>query len=68
MDRQERSGDCSELPSGHLFERFRRWPIKDRWRCTCCGFVTRHYDSLDGRMTRPIHNHMSVAMKGVNTV
>lgn len=51
----------------HIYERFRRWPVKDRWRCVHCGFVTRLYDGLDWQMSRPVHSRMTVAMKGVNT-
>lgn len=51
----------------HVFARFRRWPIKDRWRCVRCGLVTRHYDGIDLSMSRPVHSRMSVAMKGYNT-
>lgn len=60
----ERHVECCE----HLFRRFRRWPVKIRWRCDKCGYTTRHYDSTDRMMTRPIHGHMSVAFKGFNTV
>ena len=52
----------------HLFRRFRLWPVKYRWRCVRCGLVTRHYDSIDAGMSRPIHPRMSVAFKGLNTV
>jgi hypothetical protein len=30
--------------------------------------TTRHYDSVDGMMNRPIHPYMSVALNGANTV
>jgi hypothetical protein len=64
----------AEQPSGacaHRFRRVGRWPFTPkhkRWRCDLCGFLTRHYDSIDGRMGRPMHPHMSVACIGVNTV
>lgn len=40
----------------------------ERYRCVLCGFLTRHYDSIDGQAGRPVHPHMSVAYRGVNTV
>lgn len=52
----------------HRYERFRRWPIRLRWRCIKCGDVSRLYDSIDGQAGRPVHPHMSVVVKGVNTV
>lgn len=61
---------CKELePSKceHLF--VRRW-VRDRnkrWACVNCGMETRSYDSVDRQMARPIHKHMSVAVRGYNT-
>lgn len=52
----------------HRFERFRPWPIRERWRCIACGLVSRLYDGIDGQAHRPIHPHMSVVVRGYNTV
>lgn len=57
-----------ERPCEHIFEKFRPWPFTNRWRCVRCSLVTRHYDSVDGMATRPIHRHMTVAVKGYNTL
>lgn len=38
-----------------------------RYRCVKCGYLTRHYDTIDRWMSRPIHQHMSVAYSGYNT-
>lgn len=42
--------------------------LRNRYTCTNCGFVTRRYDSIDHRMERPVHPHMTVAVPGYNTV
>lgn len=52
----------------HQFRRYRRWPVKLRYRCDSCGLVTHRYDAADHAGGRPIHRHMSVAVRGVNIV
>lgn len=61
--RFDKNTDCA-----HLYERFRWWPIRDRYRCVHCGLVTRRYDSADLMAMRPAHKHMTVAVPGYNTV
>ena len=50
----------------------RPWPwlrIRDcRWICVDCLMLTRHYNSLDRQMGRPVHRRMTVAYRGVNTI
>lgn len=65
MSAETRGNDVS---CAHRFKLFRRWPIKIRWRCVKCGFTSRLYDGLDATMTRPVHEHMSVVVRGFNTV
>lgn len=54
----------------HIFVRngwmFSERRPRRRWRCLECGFTTRTYDAIDRIMQRPIHRHMSVAVRGVN--
>lgn len=55
----------------HIFIRdgwqtWETWFPRRRWRCVECGLYTRSYDSIDKMGQRPIHRHMSVAMRGVN--
>lgn len=63
-----------EVPSASCAHQFvldkKRWfrRGKELWTCRLCGSVTRHYDSIDFAGCRPIHPHMSVAYRGVNTV
>lgn len=38
------------------------------WKCWKCDYKTRHYDGIDGQMGRPIHEWMSVALRGFNTI
>jgi hypothetical protein len=57
----------------HLFERlpwdwFRGRTLKRQWRCVRCGLTTRAYDSVDRMALRPVHPHMTVAVRGFNTV
>lgn len=61
--------DEQELSAATCAHRFAlyRWTRAERWRCVKCGFITRSYDSVDGMGQRPIHPHMSVAMRGFNT-
>lgn len=55
----------------HLFTRRSGWWRHRkhwmRWVCTKCGMTTRSYDSIDRMGMRPIHPHMSVALRGYNT-
>lgn len=50
----------------HMFTRF-RWARNARWRCVHCGLVTRTYDSVDAWCQRPVHEYMSIAVRGFNT-
>jgi len=62
--------DQRKQPCEHCFRRlpFPKWLFtKYRWTCVYCGFNTKHYDSIDRAMTRPIHPRMAVAYKGFNT-
>jgi hypothetical protein len=53
----------------HLFTKRKLWLFKkDKYICINCSMTTRHYDSVDGMMNRPIHPYMSVALNGANTV
>jgi hypothetical protein len=58
----------ADVRCAHRYERFLPWPIKLRYRCVLCGDVSRLYDSIDARMTRPVHPHMTVVVRGFNTV
>lgn len=55
----------------HIFCRIRTagfFARRDRYECIHCGLLTRGYDSIDRVMTRPVHPHMSVAVRGYNTL
>jgi hypothetical protein len=64
------SWSLSEICPPHRFFRRPWWWLRrhdSRYVCWVCGMVTGHYNSLDRRMSRPIHENMSVAYRGVNT-
>ena len=55
----------------HWFVRRKWWWLRrrdNRYICIDCKMVTRHYDTLDRWMSRPVHASMSVAYRGVNTI